>query len=156
MLWKTSCNADFVFLCLAAALTASSSFPLHSHKKGRGLLGFMAIEQGLSIQHCRGDLSVCKTSPPAHCYQCQVGLTQSSTHMALGEPGAAIRCWSTFIAALTMGLNHQRTSPLEQCAKYERGLRDFSVFFVCRLGSETYHTPACVAQGLHAFKLHSW
>lgn len=156
MLWKTSCNTDFVFLCLAAALTASSSFPLHSHKKGRGLLGFMAVEQGLSIHHCRTDFSVCKASPPAQHYQCQVGLAQSSTHTALREPGAALRRCSAFIAALTVGLNCQRASPHEQCAKYKCGLRDFCFFLLSsRLDSETYHTPSCGAQGLHAFKLHS-
>ena len=83
VLWKTSCNTDFVFLCLAAALTASSSFPMHSHKTGLGLKGFIVIEQGLSIhsiQHCRADFSVCKTSPPAWRYQCQVRLAQSSSH----------------------------------------------------------------------------
>ena len=145
-----------VFLCLAAALTASSSFPLHSHKKGRGLLSFMAIEQGLSIHHRRTDFSVCKTSPPAQRYQCQAGLAQSSTHTALGEPGAGLRHRSAFIAALTVGLNHQRASSREQCAKYERGLRDFCFFLLCRLDSETYQTPACSAQGLHVFKLCSW
>lgn len=156
VLWKTSCNTDFVFLCLAAASTASSSFPLRSHKKGRGLLGFMAVEQGLSIHHRRTGFSGCKTPPPAQRYRRQAGLVQSRTHRALGEPAAALRRCSAFIAAPTAGLNRQRASPREHGAKHERGLKNFCFFLLCRLDSETYHIPACGAQGLHAFKLHSW
>lgn len=59
---------------------------------------------------------------------------------ALREPDGAMRCWSTFIAALTVGLHRQRASPPEQCANYERRLRDVCFFILCRLDSEIYHT----------------
>lgn len=142
MLWKTSCNTDFVFLCLAAALAASSSFPLHSHKKGSGLLGFMAIEQGGCQSSTAGQTP--QSVKPLHqpgALNAGGACSKQLTNTELGEPGAAARCWSTFLAALTVGLNCQRASPPEQCAKHEHGLRDFCFFLPCRMDLETYHTP---------------
>lgn len=159
VLWKTSCNTDS--FCLAAALTASSSSPLYGHKKGHGLLGFMAIEHGLSIQHCSIHIQNLSSSPvlstPSGTHWKQLAHTEHT------EPGAAIKCSSAFICrslgqitALTVILNHQRTPPPESCAKHEHRLRNFCFFIVCRLDSQTYQTPTCGVHGLHTFKLQSW
>lgn len=137
-----------VFLCWVAAFTASGSLPLYSHKKGCGPLDFMAIEGCQERTAGQTDFSACKISlsisPPLSMPSgaCSKQLTQNSQRDT-GRSGSFHCCPNN-------GLNHQRAAAPEQSAKYEHGLRDFCFFPLHRLDSETYHIPACAAQGLCA------
>lgn len=53
----------------------------------------------------------------------------------------------SFHCCLNSGLNHHGAAPPVQSAKCEHRLRDFRFFPLHRLDSETYHIPACAAQG---------
>lgn len=120
VLWKTSRNTGFFFFfpCLAAAWTASSHLYLHSHKKRRGLLGFMATEQYTTTVQ----ISLAAKPLPQH------GAT-TTTKWALLKAGAlsiqcsesstATRRQNALTAAPKVGLNHQGASPDKQSAKSE-------------------------------------
>lgn len=53
----------------------------------------------------------------------------------------------SFHCCPSSGFNHHGAAPTEQSAKYEHRLRDFCFLPLCTLDSETYHIPACAAQG---------
>lgn len=151
VLWKTSGNTGFFFFPCLDRLKPFVSAPSQKEMWSSGFYGHWAVHNH------RTDFSGCKASPPArryHHYQMSLAQSRCTEHAVLRAQhrDKASKCSH---CCPKSGLKPPRSITWQaECQKWAQAQR-FCFFLLCRLDAQTYHTSACCALGLRAFKLHS-